>query len=76
MTTVTITSVVELSAAQLEKVKKAVTKKYGKEMKVVAQLDPSLVGGVTITVGSRQFDGSVRSQLEQIHKAMDEKLAS
>jgi F-type H+-transporting ATPase subunit delta len=75
MLNVVVTSAIELSSSQMDKVKKEVTKKYGKDVNYIFSVDPSLVAGVTITVNSRQFDGSVKYKLEQMKKALDENLA-
>ena len=36
---------------------------------------PSLIGGVTVRVGSTIYDGSVRGQLQRIRQQLIEKLA-
>ena len=40
------------------------------EVIVEASVDPSLLGGVVAQVGSLVYDGSVRSQLEELRRAM------
>ena len=72
MLNVVVSSAVDLTSAQLEKIEKAVTKKYGKGVTITTTLNPSLIGGVTITVGSRQFDGSVKGKIDQIKKSLEE----
>jgi F-type H+-transporting ATPase subunit delta len=67
MMNVVITSATPLSSKQLNEVKDAVTKKYGKaEFSTV--IDPSLIGGLTIALGSRLLDGSIKTKLEQLRK--------
>ena len=75
MQTVTVTSVVELSKAQLEHIKKAVEKKYGKSVKVETVVDESLLGGLRITAGSHQLDASVKTQLDTVRKQLHEYIA-
>ena len=70
MTTVTITSAVELSAAQLEKIKKAVFKKYGKDTLIETVVHTNLLGGVQIAVGSKLLDASVKNRLDQLKKKL------
>jgi len=69
---VVITSATELTSAQLEKIEKAVTKKYGKNVQFRTAVNPSLIGGLTITLGSRQLDGSLKYKLSLLQKAVDE----
>ena len=69
---VVVSSAVQLSAAQLEKIKKAVAKKHGKNASVTTNVDPSLIGGLTITLGSRQLDGSIKGKIDRIKKSLEE----
>ncbi len=68
MTKVIVTTVVEPTSAQLEEIKKAAVKKYGKDVSIESKLDASLLGGIQITIGSRQLDGSLKGKLNQIRK--------
>jgi F-type H+-transporting ATPase subunit delta len=63
MSKVTITTAVKLSADQLKKLTAAVEKKYGKAKEVKAVVDPSILGGVIVTVDSHQFDNSYRNRI-------------
>jgi F-type H+-transporting ATPase subunit delta len=49
--------------AQIEKV-------TGKKVRAQFGLDPSLLGGAVVRVGSTIYDGSVRGQLEKIKEAI------
>jgi F-type H+-transporting ATPase subunit delta len=71
MLNVVVSSAVSLTAGQLEKIKKAVAKKYGKDASVATVVDPNLIGGVTITLGSRQFDGSVKGKIARIKQSLE-----
>ena len=68
MTKVIVTSTVDLTATQLDAVKKAVVKKYGPDVSIESKIDASILGGVQITIGSRQLDGSLKGKLDQIRK--------
>jgi F-type H+-transporting ATPase subunit delta len=72
MTTVILRSTVPFSAAQLSEVKQALTKKYGKDIQVEEQIDPSLIGGVQIVIGSRMLDGSVKAKLQQLRNSLQQ----
>ena len=73
MLNVVISSAVELTSAQLEKIKKAILTKHGKDVQFSVKIDPSLIGGLTVTLGSRQLDGSVKGKVDQIKKILEEK---
>lgn len=68
MTKVIVTTAVEPTSAQLETIKSAVAKKYGKNVEVESKIDSSILGGIQITIGSRQLDGSIKGKLDQIRK--------
>jgi F-type H+-transporting ATPase subunit delta len=74
MSTVVITTAVPLTSAQLEHIKKAVDKKYGKGAKYHMVVSEAIVGGVQITINSRQLDGSVKYKLAQIKKKLLEEI--
>ncbi|GEM_PF-1316881 len=66
MNKVLITTAVELNSAQLSRLKKAVEKKYGSTVEYQETVDSSILGGLILTINSRQLDGSLRSKLYQI----------
>jgi F-type H+-transporting ATPase subunit delta len=70
MTHVTITSAVELSKAQLEKIETTLSKKHGKELQLHTVINAELIGGVQIAVNSKQIDGSLKTRLEQLKKVL------
>jgi len=62
-----ITSSIQLSAQQQKEIAeklKAIT--GAKQMKLALKVDPQLIGGVTIEIGSKMVDTSIRGQLKQI----------
>lgn len=62
----------ELSEAQLKQITQAVKKKLGREVKLNASIDKSLIGGIVIRAGDLVIDGSVTGHLRdlaaQLHK--------
>src|SRR5690606_13522165 len=42
----------------------------GKDVKLDLTEDPSIMGGLVITVGSKRIDSSIRSKLERLHRAL------
>lgn len=57
---------VELDAGQLERLSTALGRVYGRELKVVTDVDRTLVGGLRITVGDEVIDGSVATRLNEL----------
>lgn len=62
MSKVTITTAVKLSADQLKKLSTAIEKKHGKSS-IETVVDPSILGGIVVTIGSHQIDNSYRSRV-------------
>jgi F-type H+-transporting ATPase subunit delta len=65
-----LTSAVALSAAQLEAVKERLTAAIGQTVTVATAVDPSLLGGLVVRVGSRMIDSSLRTKLQRLELAM------
>jgi len=61
-----------LSKAQQEKLAKALKKSVGKDVKIQASVDDSLIGGMIVKVGSKMIDTSIRSKLQNLQNAMKE----
>jgi F-type H+-transporting ATPase subunit delta len=62
-----ITSSIQLSAQQQKEIAeklKAIT--GAKQIKLALKVDPQLIGGFTIEIGSKMIDTSIRGQLKQI----------
>ncbi|KAJ5325435.1 hypothetical protein N7541_011755 [Penicillium brevicompactum] len=68
-----ITSAQELDAKTLTRLEKAVAKSeysQGQKLKVVAKVDPALVGGLVVEIGGRTVDLSVSSKIAKMNKAL------
>ena len=61
-----VTSAVELSAAQKSDLVKSLERLTGKTIESRYALDPALLGGAVVRVGSTIYDGSVRNRLERL----------
>lgn len=72
---VTVTSAVELTNTQVKKIVDAVEKKY-KETNVDLKqvIDPSIIAGVKLTIGSEEIDATISSKLEQLHEQLKQSL--
>ena len=65
-----VTSARELSADQREQLKTNLERLTGKQIKFNFAIDPDLIGGVVTRLGSTIYDGSVRTQLENLKEEM------
>jgi len=65
-----VTSARPLSAAQSDELKRVLKSKLGREPQLVAKVDPTLLGGLVVKIGSRMIDSSLRTKLNGIRAAM------
>jgi F-type H+-transporting ATPase subunit delta len=61
-----------LSAARLAEVKAALAEVTGKDVVVDIKVDPSIIGGLVVKLGSRMIDTSLRTKLHALKNAMKE----
>jgi F-type H+-transporting ATPase subunit delta len=69
-TTADVVAAKPLSAAQLEAVGAAIKAAVGSNVSIVERVDPSLLGGMIVKVGSRMVDSSLRTKLQRLRLAM------
>ena len=65
-----VTSAAPLPADQLLKLSQALKALTQREVLIEAKVDQKLLGGVTAQVGSTLFDGSLRSQLDELGRSL------
>jgi len=58
-------------AAQIKKTMEGLTKK---QVEMVIEQDPSLIGGIVVKVGDTLYDGSVKAQLNKIRVLLGEEI--
>lgn len=68
--TAVVESAVPLSEKKLNEIKEKLSNKLNKQVDVEALVEPELIGGLKITVEGRVIDNTVKSQLENMKKAM------
>jgi F-type H+-transporting ATPase subunit delta len=61
-----VTSARPLDAAAQEQLRQALSRRVNAEVTLVAEVDPTLIGGVVARIGDLLLDGSIRTQLENI----------
>lgn len=64
--TVTITTAVTLTAKQTETLTAALEKKYGQPVTLTKIIDPQVLGGIKLMIGSTQYDATVAYKLSQL----------
>jgi F-type H+-transporting ATPase subunit delta len=67
-----VTSAEPLSDEQLAALKEALSDKGGGTVKLETRVDPSLIGGLVVRLGSQMIDTSVRTRLQGLRVAMKE----
>ncbi|HSM39318.1 MAG TPA: F0F1 ATP synthase subunit delta [Afifellaceae bacterium] len=70
--TAEVISARKLSAEHLEDLKKALKASLGKDPAIEATVDPAILGGLIVKVGSRMIDSSVRTKLNSITSRLKE----
>lgn len=68
--TARVTTARELTDRQRQQLEQALRQGVGGKVNVEAEVDPSLIGGIVVRVGSRMIDNSLRSKLNRLHHAM------
>ncbi|MGO9117610.1 MAG: F0F1 ATP synthase subunit delta [Desulfomonilaceae bacterium] len=59
-----------LGAPELGRVTDILAKVTGKQVMVTTKVDPSLIGGLVARVGDMVFDGTIRTQLNQLKESL------
>jgi F-type H+-transporting ATPase subunit delta len=59
-----------LTAAQKKGVAASLAKALGKDPEISTRVDPSILGGIKVRVGSRLFDASLKSKLDSLKFAL------
>lgn len=68
--TAEVTSAHALTDAQLDQLKTKLTAREGRTVKISTTVDPDLLGGLVVTIGSKRIDGSIRTRLNSLAQAM------
>jgi F-type H+-transporting ATPase subunit delta len=65
-----VTTALPLTAAQEKGVAAALRQALGKDPEIQTRVDPAILGGIKVQVGSRLFDASLRSKLDSLKFAL------
>ena len=70
--TAEVVSAKPLSDMQRDALAQNLKSSFGKDVKIDASVDPSLLGGLIVKIGSKMVDASLKSKLERLELAMKE----
>jgi F-type H+-transporting ATPase subunit delta len=65
-----VSSAHELAEQEKAELRAALTKLTGKQVEAKYRLDPALLAGTVVRIGSTIYDGSVRSQIERLRERL------
>ena len=65
-----IVSARELAPNELNNIVVRLSRSYGKTFDVTQRIDPSLLGGVRITMGDRRIDGSLAGRIDELAREL------
>jgi len=65
-----VTAAAPLDDVQRERLRQALTARTGRRVELDLAVDPNLIGGAVAVVGNVVFDGSLRTQLEQLRDTL------
>ena len=65
-----VTTAIDLSREDKEKIAKRIANLTGKKIVLSAQVDPEILGGFVARIGDKLIDGSTRSRLQALKKEL------
>lgn len=68
--TAQVVAAADLDAATVAKLEKDLSIKTGKKVRADVKIDPAILGGLVVRVGSKMFDYSVRTRLQNLKREL------
>jgi F-type H+-transporting ATPase subunit delta len=68
--TAELTTAVELSDEDERRLLKQIEEASGRKVEATRQVDPDLIGGIVLQVGSHRLDASIRGRLERLRRSL------
>lgn len=65
-----VTSAYPLTEAQLDAIRSQLKSRAGHEIKITTHVDPSILGGLVVRMGSQMIDSSIKTRLNTLSQAM------
>ena len=66
----TVTTAIELSAHDRDRVADELSRRLGKEIRLHVEVDPRILGGLKLQYGDRLVDASVATRLQQLRRTL------
>ncbi|MGP4111998.1 F0F1 ATP synthase subunit delta [Streptomyces sp. 4N509B] len=66
-----VTTAVPLSDAQQRRLGAALTRLYGREIRLNLDVDPSVLGGIAVRIGDEVIEGTLAGRLEEVNRRLD-----
>ena len=60
----------DMTGAERQRIESILAKAVGGEVELTSEVDPSLIGGVQLRIGSQLIDASLAAKLERMNTAM------
>jgi F-type H+-transporting ATPase subunit delta len=70
LTTARVVSASPLDERRRDRLRRALSERTGREVRLEVEVDPSLIGGAVAQVGDLVFDGSLRTQLSALRATL------
>ena len=67
-----VTSAAKLTQKEIDALKASLKRALGRDIEIRTDVDPAVLGGLIVQVGSRMFDSSLRTKLDGLRTAMKE----
>jgi len=67
-----VKSASKLTSAQIASIKSQLKKTLGRTVDIETSVDPDLLGGFQVRIGSRLYDSSLKTKLEDMRLALKE----
>lgn len=68
--TAEVASARQLGEGQVEALRQKLEAREGRNVKITTSVDPELLGGLVVTIGSKRIDSSIRTRLNSLAQAM------
>ncbi|PKM03210.1 MAG: F0F1 ATP synthase subunit delta [Gammaproteobacteria bacterium HGW-Gammaproteobacteria-5] len=66
----TVTAAMAMDDAQIEQIRQALARRFGRNVAIETAIDPALIGGAVIAAGDVVIDGSIRTKLARLGAAL------
>ncbi|RME42479.1 MAG: ATP synthase F1 subunit delta [Chloroflexi bacterium] len=65
-----VTTAIPLTDSEREAIEQRLRRRFGEEVEITYQVEPSIIGGVIVRVGDKYVDGSIATKLETMRERL------